>query len=82
MTIRRVAGAACGGGLLSALATTGWPALVLVSGVVVVALAAGCWVLNNGDRPERLALLIRAWHDSRPRPGAGTRETGQADPGP
>jgi hypothetical protein len=70
MMIRRVAAATFGGGLLSALATTGWPALVLVSAVVIIALAALCWVLNNGDRPKRLALLIRAWHDSRPRPTA------------
>lgn len=67
MVIRRVAAATFGGGLLSTLAAVGWPALVLVSAVAAVALAAVCWVLNNEDRPERLALLIRAWRDTRPR---------------
>jgi hypothetical protein len=68
MVIRRVAAATVGGGLFTALATISWPALAMVSAVVIVALAAVCWVLNNGDRPKRLALLIRAWRDSRSRP--------------
>jgi hypothetical protein len=79
VAIRRVTAATFGGGLLSALAITGWPALALVSAVAIVAVVAICWVLNNGDRPKRLALLIRAWRDSRPRPTTRARETAQAD---
>lgn len=60
MLIRKASAVAVGGGLLSALAAIGWPALLLIVAVTSMAVTAACWVLNDPERPERLALLIHA----------------------
>ncbi|MEV4759663.1 hypothetical protein AB0J86_31830 [Micromonospora sp. NPDC049559] len=62
-----------GGGVVSALATVGWPALVLMAAMTVTAVVAMCWVLNDRDRPRRLALLIAAWRGQRPGSTGGRR---------
>lgn len=58
MALRGLGVAAVGGGLVSAI---GWLAPVVLLGAVAMAIAAVCWVLNDHERPRRLALLIRAW---------------------
>jgi hypothetical protein len=59
--IRSPAAVVIVGVLSSALA--GWPALLLLAVLGAMAIGAACWVLNDQDRPERLALLIRAYRD-------------------
>jgi len=59
---------ALGGGVVSALHTIGWPAPVVLLGSVAMAIVAICWVLNDHERPRRLALLIRAWRGQAPTP--------------
>lgn len=63
MALRGLGVAAVGGGLVSAI---GWLAPFVLLGAVAMAIAAVCWVLNDHERPRRLALLIRAWRTQQP----------------
>ncbi|MFF5172575.1 hypothetical protein ACFY3U_08080 [Micromonospora sp. NPDC000089] len=51
---------AAGGGVASAIAVTGWPAVVLLLAAGGLTAALLGWVINDRERPKRLALLIRA----------------------
>jgi hypothetical protein len=68
--VGRTLGTVSGGGLLTALAATGWlGALVLVCATFVVA-GAVCWIVGDDGRAKRSALLIKTWRGTR-------RATGQ-----
>lgn len=58
--IHRVLGTAAGGGVLSILLVTGWPGAVFLGVLVLVPVGCLCWVLVDGDRADRLALLLSA----------------------
>jgi hypothetical protein len=58
--IHRVLGTAAGGGVLSILLATGWPGAVFLGVLVLVPVGGLCWVLADGDRADRLALLLSA----------------------
>ena len=44
-------------GMLSAV----WAGAALSVVIVVTLVVAVCWVINDQNRPERLALLIKSW---------------------
>jgi hypothetical protein len=48
-------------GMLSAVVTAGWAGAALSVVIVVTLVGAVCWVINDQNRPERLALLIKSW---------------------
>jgi hypothetical protein len=52
--MRRVLAAGGGSGLLGSLLAAGWVGAVL---------GALCWIVNDKDRPHRLALILVAWRD-------------------
>ncbi len=60
VAVRRLSMFAASGGVASAVAITGWPAIVLILGAAAMTAALVGWVINDRERPERLALLIRA----------------------
>ncbi|MGI5215037.1 hypothetical protein [Plantactinospora sp. CA-290183] len=68
MLLRRAGTAALGGGLVTGLSVSGWPALVALLTLAVIAVAATCWTISDRERPKRLALLIRAWRGQPARP--------------
>jgi hypothetical protein len=46
-------------------------AQVVVVGLIVAVLVAGCWTIMDSDRSERLAMLIRAMRGTRSPPRRG-----------
>ena len=48
-------------GAVTAALTAGWAGVVVLTVVPVVTVVAWCWVLADGDRSRRLALLLIAW---------------------
>jgi hypothetical protein len=65
--LRRAVATVSGGGVIGVLAQAGWVGAVVLIGVVLVVVAAVCWVIADPDRPARLALLLMAWRA----PGTG-----------
>jgi hypothetical protein len=59
--LRRGLSVAGGGGFVTAIFAAGWAGIVIVSAVVVVLIAAVCWIVADEDRPARVALLVTAW---------------------
>jgi hypothetical protein len=43
----------------------GWTGITLAVVVIIVVVLAVCWIINDADRPKRLALLLVAWRDTR-----------------
>jgi hypothetical protein len=75
----RIVAAAGGAGVLTALLAKSWAvalalAVVVVAvAVVLVAVGAMCWIVNDPDRPGRLALIMRAWRGQElPAPSSAT----------
>ena len=65
----RTAGLACGaagalGAVPVALTGMGWPAFAGVVLIVLIVVAAGCWVVADSGRARRLTTLISAWRGS------------------
>ena len=54
-------------GVLSTVFAAGWTGVVLILAVVVVLTGAVCWVVADAERPDRLAMLLRAWRANAPR---------------
>jgi hypothetical protein len=48
-------------GTVTAALAAGWVGLVVLVVVIVAIVRALCWVLADGDRSQRLALLLTAW---------------------
>jgi len=44
-----------------ALAGLSWHILAGLAMVVLVVVGAGCWVISDAGRSQRLAMLIKAW---------------------
>ncbi|MFI1196420.1 hypothetical protein ACH4T9_24640 [Micromonospora sp. NPDC020750] len=61
---RRLSMFIASGGVLSVLAAAGWPMVVLLLVTTGMAVSLVGWVVNDRERPERLALLIRAARQS------------------
>jgi hypothetical protein len=76
--LRPALGVAAGGGVLSTLLTTGWAGAALLIAVVLVLVGAVCWVVNDPQRPDRLALLIATWRGRTPDGLALSGEPGAA----
>ncbi len=47
-------------GVLSTIFAAGWAGVILIMATVVFVTGALCWVVNDADRPARLAMLLRA----------------------
>ncbi|MFB9850539.1 hypothetical protein ACFFMR_09095 [Micromonospora andamanensis] len=60
MAVPRLSALAAGGGVFSVLALAGWPAVVVLLAAAAMTTALLGWVVNDRERPERLALIIRA----------------------
>ncbi len=75
--IHRVLNTAAGGGVLSILLATGWAGAVFLGVLLLVPVGGLCWVLADGDRADRLALLLSV---SRAPPESRMRKT--EAPGP
>lgn len=71
MAARRLSLFAASGGMASAVAIKGWPAVVLLLAATAMTAALVGWVVNDRERPERLALLIRTVRQSTPATRAG-----------
>lgn len=48
-------------GAVVAALTAGWTGVAVLIIVIVVPIAAICWVVADADRPQRLALLLSTW---------------------
>lgn len=59
--MRRVLAGTGAGGVVGTLVAKDRTGVVLVAAVIIVVVLAACWVLNDRNRPERLALLFAAW---------------------
>jgi hypothetical protein len=44
----------------AAVARLGVPALIAAAGLAVLVIAAACWVINSGDRSDRVTRMIYA----------------------
>ena len=42
------------------VAALGYPAIAITAGLIILTLAAACWILSSNDRTERLARIILA----------------------
>ncbi|MDW5323510.1 hypothetical protein [Plantactinospora sp. KLBMP9567] len=73
MPLRRAGAVAAGGGLVTGLSLVDWPVLLALFAVSAMAVGAICWVVNDRDRPKRLALLIRSWRGQPPPARSGAR---------
>jgi hypothetical protein len=49
------------GGAVAAALATGWVGVVLLIVILLVPTIVLCWIVADGDRPQRLALLLTAW---------------------
>jgi hypothetical protein len=66
--------------LLVAVVATGWTGIALLVIVLIVLIAALCWVLADSERPQRLALLLSTWRHSPLPPPPRQRAHRQACP--
>lgn len=73
--MRRLLAGSGASGALATLLAKGWTGIALAMAVIIVVVLALCWIINNPDRPERLALLLAAWRGTR-----STREMTRSEP--
>jgi hypothetical protein len=64
---RNGVGAVAGLAAVPALGILRVQALIVAGLLVTVLVGALCWVVSDGGRAERLALIIRVWHGGRRR---------------
>ncbi|MEO3778703.1 hypothetical protein ABGB16_18000 [Micromonospora sp. B11E3] len=55
---------AASGGMVSLLAMSGWPAVVLLLVAAAMTAALVGWVVNDRERAERLATLVHAFRQN------------------
>jgi hypothetical protein len=55
-------------GVVSTAASAGWIGALILIATVLAVLTAGCWILSNTARTQRLTDVITAWRT----PGATT----------
>jgi hypothetical protein len=54
------------GGLVTIALVANWFAAALLVAAILIPATVLCWVLNDKDRPKRLALLMTAWRHGVP----------------
>jgi Flp pilus assembly protein TadB len=62
--LRKTIGSIGGSGLLAVVLHAGWLGAVLLVLLAVLIAAVFCWVVVDVDRPNRAALLLRAWRQT------------------
>lgn len=65
-----------GGAVLTAFFAGGWIVGVVLIATILVVVGATCWIVSDRDRPQRLAIVLKAL-----RPGAPEPPTTQLPPG-